>query len=98
MGRFRQQPRCVARSRTTSKGPRRVPRACGPERVAIELVRYPRAQLNDWAQLIIAMDDIGWSSVGFENPNNRIEVQVRGSAHDAWQRIVRVVEPCRVSR
>ena len=65
-----------------------------PNTVALELVRYPRAQLNDWAQLIIAMDDIEWSSVGFENPNNRIEVQVRGRADDAWQRIVRVVEPC----
>ena len=62
--------------------------------VALELVRYSRAQLNDWAQLIIAMDDIEWSSVGFENPNNRIEVQVRGRADVAWQRIVRVVDPC----
>jgi len=65
-----------------------------PNTVALELVRYSRAQLNDWAQLIVAMDDIGWSSVGFENPNNRIEVQVRGRADVAWQRIVRVVEPC----
>jgi len=30
--------------------------------------------------------DIGWSSVGCENPNNRIEVQVRGNADAAWQR------------
>ena len=65
-----------------------------PNTVALEFVRYSRAQLSDWAQLIIAMDDIDWSSVGFENPNNRIEVQVRGRADDAWQRIVRVVEPC----
>ena len=65
-----------------------------PNTVALELVRYSRAQLNDWAQLILAMDDIEWSSVGFENPNNRIEVQVRGRAEDAWQRIVRVVDPC----
>jgi len=65
-----------------------------PNTVAFEVVRYSRAQLNDWAQLIIAMDDIEWSSVGFENPNNRIEVQVRGRADVAWQRIVRVVEPC----
>jgi hypothetical protein len=65
-----------------------------PTTVALELVRYSRAQLNEWAQRIIAMDDIGWSSVGFENPNNRIEVQVRGNADDAWRRIVRAVEPC----
>ena len=65
-----------------------------PNSVAVELVRYSRAQLNEWAQQIIAMDDIGWSSVGFENPNNRIEVQVRGRADEAWQQIVRVVEPC----
>jgi hypothetical protein len=68
-----------------------------PNTVVLELVRYSRAQLNDWAQLIIAMDDIEWSSVGFENPNNRIEVQVRGRADDAWQRIGRVVEPCAFS-
>lgn len=65
-----------------------------PTSVAVELVRYSRAQLNEWAQQIIAMDDIGWSSVGFENPNDRIEVQVRGRADEAWQHIVSVVEPC----
>ena len=65
-----------------------------PNTVALELVRYSKAQLGEWARRIIAMDDIGWSSVGFENPNNRIEVQVRGNADEAWQRIVRVIEPC----
>jgi len=40
--------------------------------------------------------DIGWSSVGCENPNNRIEVQVRGNANAAWQRIIRVIEPCAI--
>jgi len=62
--------------------------------IALELVRYSKAQLGEWAQRIISMDDIGWSSIGFENPNNRIEVQVRGNANDAWQRIARVIEPC----
>jgi hypothetical protein len=62
--------------------------------VAVELVRYSGSQLEAWAQKIIAMDDIGWSSVGFENPNNRIEVKVQGRADEAWQRIARVVEPC----
>lgn len=65
-----------------------------PDSVAVELVRYSRVQLEAWAQKIIAMDDIGWASVGFENPNNRIEVQVRGSADAAWQRVIRVVDPC----
>ena len=32
--------------------------------------------------------------LAFENPNDRIEVQVRGRADAAWQRIIRVVEPC----
>ena len=65
-----------------------------PNTVAIELVRYSRSQLSEWARRIISMDDIGWSSVGFENPNNRVEVQVRGNADDAWRRVVRVIERC----
>ena len=67
-----------------------------PSSIAVELVRYSRAALDEWAERIIAMDDIGWSSVGSENPNNRIEVKVRGDAAVAWQRITRVVEPCAV--
>lgn len=67
-----------------------------PSSIAVELVRYSGAELDEWAQRIIAMDDLGWSSVGFENPNNRIEVQVRGDAAAAWQLITRVVEPCAV--
>ena len=65
-----------------------------PATVAVELVRYSRAKLLRWRDLIIAMDDIGWTTVGCGGANNRVDVGVRGDAATAWRRIAATVEPC----
>jgi hypothetical protein len=65
-----------------------------PESVAVEQVRYSRAELDDWAEKIFAIEGLGLNAVGKGNANNRLDVSVEGDADEAWCRIAEVVDPC----
>ncbi len=65
-----------------------------PRAVVVEHVRYSSAQLQRWADVITAMIDLGWTTVGCGGANNRVDVGVRGPADVAWRRIAAAVDPC----
>lgn len=65
-----------------------------PGSVAVEQVRYSRAELDDWAEKIFAIEGLGLSTLGKGNANDRLDVGVEGDADEAWRRIAEVVDPC----
>jgi hypothetical protein len=65
-----------------------------PDSVAVEQVRYSRAELDEWAEKLIALEGLGLSGIGKGNSENRLNVAVMGDAEEAWCRIVEVVDPC----
>jgi hypothetical protein len=68
-----------------------------PDSLAVEQVRYSRAELDEWAEKIIALDerdDLGLSGISSGTSNNRLDVDVQGEAEEAWRRIAEVVDPC----
>lgn len=65
-----------------------------PDSVAVEQVRYSRAELDEWAEKLIALEGLGLSGIGTGNSENRLNVAVMGDAEEAWCRIVEVVDPC----
>lgn len=69
-------------------------RVDNPESVEVEQVRYSRAELREWARVIMELRDLELSTVGTRGANNRIDVGVPGDAAAAWPRIAQVVDPC----
>ena len=65
-----------------------------PDSVAVVQVRYSRAELDDWAEKVIALEGLGLSTLGKGNSENRLNVAVMGDAEEAWRRIAEIVDPC----